>query len=146
MGKSGEESGLVNMAIDRASILALVAEVNATDALDCTATLDYLGDTPPCATVQQLPGARWETRYIDGSGIHEQPFAVLYRTLGNDTSGRVDASAALYALADALEAKGAVSGLGSVIGADTPALVERGDNGVETWRITFMLKSQVQGR
>lgn len=134
------------MAINRASILALVAEVNATDALDCQAMLDYLGDTPPCATVQQLPGARWETAYVDGSGIHEQPFAILYRTAGNDTSGRVDASAALYALVDALEALGAVSGVGRVTGTDTPALIERGDNGVETWRVSAVLKSQVQAR
>jgi len=128
---------------ERTVLAALVSAVNTTAVLPCTAYLDWLGDTAPAASVQQLPGERWQTRYINGSGIHETPFAVLYRTAGADTSGRLDAASALWALAEALEALGEVSGLGSISGADTPSLTERDDHGQETWRASFILTSQV---
>lgn len=131
---------------DRENIIALVALVNGTGVLygvddGLEAMLEYLGPTAPAASVQHLPGARWAERYVDGSGTREQPFAVLVRTAGNDTSGRADVAAALLALADALEAAELVAPWVSITGEDTPALVERDTNGSEVWRATFVLQS-----
>ncbi len=130
--------------ISRSTLLALRDAVNTTGTLTATAALDFLGDTAPAATVQTLPGARWATEYADGSGIHEQPFAVLTLVAAGDTSARANASAGLYALASALEAASPISGLGHIRGTDTPALIARGDDGSETWRATFVLESEVQ--
>jgi hypothetical protein len=116
--------------------------VNGTNILPA-AKSDCLDKDAPAVSVQLLPGERWATRYIDGSGTREQPFAVLYRTAGDDTSGRQDAAAALYDLADALEALGEITGLGTIEGSDTPSLTERDDHGQEVWRETFLLTQQV---
>lgn len=124
---------------DRALLLGIVSDVNGTGAIaGYTARLNDLAATAPAASVQSLPGARWLDRYVDGGGTRELPFAVLLRTRGTDTAGRADGFGALSDLADALEALGA-----GYEGRDTPALVERADNGTEVWRATFALESEV---
>jgi len=130
---------------DRDMILELVDVVNLY--LPVTAKLDYLAAEAPAASVQQLPGARWLEQYVDGTGIRELPFAVLYRTSGTDTSGRADAATALRALADSLEADAQVEPMLSIRGTDTPSLVERTSDTAagasEVWRATFVLESAV---
>ena len=129
--------------MNRAAILQLRDAVNATGTLDATAACDNLAAVAPAASVQLLPGDRWAKRYVNDTGAHEQPFAVNYRVGGANTSERVDAAAALSALADALEA-GNPHAFGRITGTDTPSLVERDDHGQETWRVTFVLESDVR--
>lgn len=129
---------------DRQILLAIVSTINDTGALPVTAKLDFLEAEGDSVSVQQLPGARWADRYVGGGGTRETPFAVNYRTIGDDSAGRADASAALYALGDALDALTEAGTLPDPImrieGTDTPAIVSR--EGVsEVWRATFMLES-----
>lgn len=97
-----------------------------------TAVLDYLASTPPAASVQQLPGAKWLTQYVDGTGTRQQPFAVLVRTAAGDTAVRLAATDALRGI-DAIE---------GVTMESSPALVGRGTDGSEEWRASYMLEWQ----
>ncbi len=119
--------------------------VNNTETLPVDAKLDYLAPDAPAASVQQLPGSRWAKRYVSGSGVREIPFAVRLRTAGTDTAGRIEATTALIALADALEGADAEDLPDDVIGVtgeDTPSLIERSDNGTEVWYATYVVESQ----
>jgi hypothetical protein len=134
---------------ERDMILALLDVTNTLAVLPVTAALDNLASVAPAASLQQLPGERWIERYVDGSGIRELPFAILYRTSGADTSGRADAAAALRDLADAYEALAAddlTNGMKSIRALDTPVLSERSSDTTagssEVWRATFVLESE----
>jgi len=124
-------------------LTTLKEAVDGTGTLPVAAKTDKLDAEAPAASIQQLPGARMAVTWVDGGGISEQPFAVSLRTSGGDTKKRVDAWSALVALASALEAIvwDEESGIKSVYGVDTPALVERDGHGGEVWRATFMLES-----
>jgi hypothetical protein len=117
---------------DRETLVSLVAAINAAAPFGTTvAMLDFLADSAPAASVQTLPGSEWSERYIDGSGIKQVPFAVLYRTNQRDSSGRADAAAALMLVGDVAD----------VTLTATPSLTERADNATEVWRAVFVLES-----
>jgi len=113
-----------------------------------TAALDYLDSDAPAASIQQQGGSRLTRRYINGGGTAELPFAVLLRTKGIDTAGRTSAFASLMGLATylgALERDDLVSGIQAIRGEDTPTLIERGEDGSEVWRATYMVESTRSG-
>lgn len=126
---------------DREMLQQVLSLVDAAKVLPAAAVLDSLAATAPSVSVQQLPGSRWAERYIDGSGTREQPFAVYVRVASVDTSGRLDAASALMALADHFETATFPAPITALSGEDTPALVERSDNGTEVWRAAFVLES-----
>ena len=113
-----------------------------------TAKLDKLDRDAPAASVQQLGGSRFIRRYINGGGISELPFAVTLRTKGTDTAGRISAFSALMGLAaylGGLERDDLESGINAVRGEDTPTLIERGEDGSEVWRATYVVESTRTG-
>lgn len=119
-------------ATDRDDLIALVAAVNGAGALDATAKLDYLGADAPAASVQQLPGAVWSERYVDGSGRKAIPFAVLYRVAQGDTAHRADAATALRALGE----------LDGITIEQSPAITERNESTrSEVWRASYILEA-----
>jgi hypothetical protein len=134
----------MDSAAKKALLVNLTKAVNDTSALPVTVKFEFLEADAPAASLQQLPGERWASRYLDGSGVREIPFAVWYRTKSNDTSGRADAAVALQDIADSLESASPISGLGRIEGLDTPSMQERTDDGIETWMCNFVLKSEVQ--
>lgn len=92
------------------------------------------------ATVQVLPGARWETRYINGDGTQVVPFAVLIRSRDRDTNDRLKALEVLAALQTYLEdvdSSSLPTGVVSITGVDTPSIFERSEDGTAVWRATF---------
>ena len=115
--------------------------INDTSALDVTAKTELLPKDGEAASIQQLPGEAFASPWINGGGVAEMPFAVLRRTEGDDTAGRIGASAELSALGTALEsATMPDTDFTQVKATDTPALIERSDNGSEVWRATYMLE------
>ena len=130
------------MALTDAEILGELRDlINDTGALGVTAKSEYLPKEGNAASVQQLPGDRYASPYINGGGVVEMPFAVTRRYEGSDTASRVDASAELSALGTALEAATMPDDTFTQVKAvDTPSLIERSDNGSEVFRATYMLE------
>ena len=125
---------------DRQDIQDVLDTINSTG-FPVTVMADYLGETPPSASLQHLDGSRWAKRYVDGSGTREIPAMIWYRTSGDDTSSRLDANAAMRELADTLEALDGLPGDVTAIQASgTPVLAER-DEGGEVWRMSLVVES-----
>lgn len=95
--------------------------------------IDFLGATPPAASVQRLAGVRWIERYLDGGGLGEIAFAVLLRVPNVDSKTRYDAGAALDGVLEALESY-TDDTIESIRGEDSPSKVDA-DKATETWRV-----------
>jgi hypothetical protein len=131
--------------LNRADLIALLGIVNDTEILPAKAELDSLGSKDPSASVQQLDGSRMIETYVDGSGVAENPFAVLVRCKPADSKGRAAVAGQLMDLAETLEAMTRLGqlpeGWRKISGLSTPTLTERDGNGSEVWRASFVLES-----
>lgn len=144
---------------DGASLATAMTEhLNSWEPKPATVLLEDLEDKAPSMMLQQLGAAEKVKTYINGDYIGVWPFAVYVRINAEDSASRVDATKCLQDLADWLQELGPQGDFLHLPAIDecrvatkiemtmTPALAERGNDGIEDYQAVFNLEYKVKIR
>lgn len=134
-------------------ITALLDYINDIPGLPCTAGLEELLG-PPSLMVQQLAGTVKSEEDILGGYTARFPFAIYFKVQAEDTSGRITATGTLNEIgrffdSQTLQARFPDLGENRVVSKISiesfPSLLERNENGEETYQAIYQMEYTQEG-